>query len=646
MAIGQVHTYCAMCVSHCGVVATVSEGVLTKVTPDPAHPNGGICVKGTAAPELVYAPDRLRHPMVRTHPKDDPDPGWARISWDEALALTAWRLLEIKARHGPEAVAFPIATPAGSAAVDFMPWAWRLANAFGSPNVVTNTHICQWHRDWGAAYTYGVGTPPPDYEHARCILLWGFNPRATWPGMSMRIGQATADGARLIVIDPRRTALAGKADLWLRVRPGADGALALGMIHVLLEEGLADEDFVRDWTNAPFLVRADTGQLLAGPDLSAAADPDSFVVWDRHGGGPAAYRPGGGYDRPAVQPALSGTYRVTGAGGETLSCRPALELLGELAARYAPGRSEALTGVPAALVRRAVRLFSNERPSCYYTWAGLEQRRDAAQTNRAIGLFYALTGQFDQRGSNVLFASTPHESRDGPSAAPGRAGGASPRLRRTPAGPGRGTRNGADGRRLPGHPHRTTLSGAGPGRVRVRPPARARQSAARQTGPAGTRLLRARRPVRQPQRFPGRPAPARGQLLGDRGRPAVPAAVRSDGAHQHLGAVPAGRRAARARGAARPGDHLRPGSATGPGRPFFRRGHRVGLRLSAGAFGAERPAASRASRGRAGPRPDPIPEIRRDRRAYRAAPRLCDPHAQAGDLFDQLRQGGPRAAGG
>ena len=116
---------------------------------------GGICVKGTAAPELVYAPDRLRHPMVRTHPKDDPDPGWARISWDEALALTASRLLEIKARHGPEAVAFPIATPAGSAAVDFMPWAWRLANAFGSPNVVTNTHICQWHRDWGATYTYG-----------------------------------------------------------------------------------------------------------------------------------------------------------------------------------------------------------------------------------------------------------------------------------------------------------------------------------------------------------------------------------------------------------------------------------------------------------------------------------------------------------
>ena len=236
MVIRQIHTYCAMCVSHCGVVATVSEGVLTKVTPDPAHPNGGICVKGTAAPELVYAPDRLRHPMVRTRPKADPDPGWARISWDEALALTASRLLEIKARHGPEAVAFPIATPAGSAAVDFMPWAWRLANAFGSPNVVANTHICQWHRDWGAAYTYGVGTPPPDYEHARCILLWGFNPRATWPGMSMRISQATAGGAKP---DRHRSAqdgagrqgrpvAAGPAGCRRRAGPGHDPRAARG----------------------------------------------------------------------------------------------------------------------------------------------------------------------------------------------------------------------------------------------------------------------------------------------------------------------------------------------------------------------------------------------------------------------------------
>jgi anaerobic selenocysteine-containing dehydrogenase len=76
-----------MCISRCGVVATVEDGRLTKVNADPAHPNGCICVKGTAAPEIVYSPDRLRTPMKRTRPKGDPDPGWIPISWDEAMAL-------------------------------------------------------------------------------------------------------------------------------------------------------------------------------------------------------------------------------------------------------------------------------------------------------------------------------------------------------------------------------------------------------------------------------------------------------------------------------------------------------------------------------------------------------------------------------
>jgi anaerobic selenocysteine-containing dehydrogenase len=407
MTTQHLHTYCAMCASRCGVLATVEDGRLTKVTADPEHPNGCICVKGAAAPEIVYAPDRLQYPMVRTRPKGDPDPGWARLSWDEALDLTASRLLEIKARYGPEAVVFPVATPIGTASQDFLFWAWRLANAFGSPNAVANTHICQWHRDTGARYTYGVSTPPPDYEHARCMLLWGFNPQATWPAAAMRISRARARGAKLIVIDPRKTGLAEKADLWLRVRPGADGALALGMIHVLLEERLYDAPFVREWTNGPFLLREDTAQLLTGQDLAPAGDPQSCLAWDRRDRGPVEYHADSGYSQDGLDLALSGTYTIPLASGKPVTCRPALEWLRELAARYTPERSEAMTWVPAGEVRRAVRLFATETPSCYYTWAGLEQRVDATQTTRAVSLFYALTGQFDSRGSNVLFASTP-----------------------------------------------------------------------------------------------------------------------------------------------------------------------------------------------------------------------------------------------
>ncbi|HLZ72689.1 MAG TPA: molybdopterin-dependent oxidoreductase [Dehalococcoidia bacterium] len=407
MTAEQIHTYCAMCVSRCGVLATVLDGVLTRVTADPNHPNGGICVKGTAAPELISSPDRLRYPLVRTRPKGDPDPGWQRLTWDEALTLAATRLLEIKARYGPEAVAVSVATPSGSAAHDFNRWAWRLASAFGSPNLMATTHICQWHRDYGASYTYGVGTPPPDFEQTRCLLLWGFNPQVSWPTMAMRIARARARGAKLIVIDPRRTGLAEKADLWLRVRPGADGALALGLIHVLLTEDRYDRAFVCDWTNAAFLVREDSGQLLTAQDLAPDGDARQCLVWDGNGARPVPARVGGGYEAKGVVPALGGRYSVALAHGQTVACRPVLQLLAELAAQYVPERAEALTWVPADAVRRAARLFASETPSCYYTWAGLEQRVDAMQTNRAVALFYALTGQFDRRGSNMLFASTP-----------------------------------------------------------------------------------------------------------------------------------------------------------------------------------------------------------------------------------------------
>jgi len=407
MAIQQLHTYCSMCASRCGVVATIEDGIFTKVQADPEHPNGCICVKGSAAPEIVYSPDRLRAPMRRTRPKGERDPGWIRISWDEAMELVASRLLDIKARYGPEAVVFSRATPAGSAIADVQGWIQRLANAFGSPNYMTTTHICNWHSLWGAKHTYGVPTPSADYDHTRCILLWGVNPHVSSPAAAICISRARARSAKLIVIDPRQHSLAHKADCWLRVRPGSDGALALGMIHVLLDEGLYDEPFVREWTNGAFLVREDTQRLLTEYDLASSGHADTFLVWDSRGGGPVGYRAGRGYSQDGVAPALAGTYGVTLADGHAVTCRPAFELLRELAARYAPERSEEITWVSAGEVRRAVRLFAQEQPSCYYSWVGLEQHTNAMQTNRAVALFYILTGQFDRRGSNVLFASTP-----------------------------------------------------------------------------------------------------------------------------------------------------------------------------------------------------------------------------------------------
>ena len=386
-----------MCTSRCGVLATVQDGILTQVNADPDHPNGCICVKGTAAPEIVYSPDRLRYPMVRTRPKGDADPGWLRIPWEQALALAALRLNDIKENCGPEAVVFSRATTAGSAAIDFDGWLQRLANAFGSPNLLTSNHICTWNRRVGSKYTYGTGMPLPDFDNTRCMLLWGINPAATSPAQALRVNRARNRGAKLIVIDPRKTTLAAKADCWLGVKPGADGELAMAMIHVVIEENLFDREFVRAWTNAPYLVRGDTGKLLTEQDSTEAGNPNSFVIWDERQSAPFTAR------RSDAYPALEGTYELTLVSGAKITCEPVFERMKKIVADFAPERSVAVTTVPPAEVRKAVQLFATEKPSCYCTWVGLEQDRDAMQTNRAVCCFYALTGQFDRRGSNVLF---------------------------------------------------------------------------------------------------------------------------------------------------------------------------------------------------------------------------------------------------
>ena len=398
-----------MCTSRCGVVATVEDGELTQVNADPAHPNGCICVKGAAAPEIVYSPDRVQYPMVRTRPKGDPDPGWVRISWDQALNLVALRLTDIKDNYGPEAVVFSRATTAGSAAIDFDGCLQRLANAFGSPNLLTSNHICTWNRRVGSKYTYGSGMPLPDFDNTQCMLLWGINPTATSPAQAVRINRARNRGAKLIVIDPRKTNLAAKAEHWLRVKPGADGELAMAMIHVLLEESLFDAEFARRWTNGTFLVRYDNNQLLTEADLAAQGISGAWMVRDERSNSLIGYRA----DQSETWPELFGTFNVPLTDGQTVKCQPALQLLKDAAARFAPEVSESITTVPAEELRKAVRLFATEKPSTYCTWVGLEQDNDAMQTNRAVCIFYALTGQYDQRGSNVLFATTPTSSITG-----------------------------------------------------------------------------------------------------------------------------------------------------------------------------------------------------------------------------------------
>jgi len=274
--------------------------------------------------------------------------------------------------------------------------------------------VCNWHRDTGFSYTFGVNLPRPDVAHSKSFLLWGHNPSSTSIILAHDIVSARTRGLKVVAVDPRRVGIASQADILLQVRPGSDGALALALIHALIEEGWYDAGFVRQWTNGPFLLRSDTEEALREADLTPSGRPDRFVVWDEITNQPVIYDPASGsFERDDVRPALFGEKTVRDKGGGEIACQTALQALAKLASRYAPERSEEITWVPATMVWKAAHLLAHNRPVSMYMWNGLGQHTNATQTSRAIGALYGLLGDFDGPGGNVIFPTTPVKPVDG-----------------------------------------------------------------------------------------------------------------------------------------------------------------------------------------------------------------------------------------
>lgn len=412
----RIPCFCALCVSRCGAIATVTDGRFVALDADPEHPTGqALCLKGKAAPEIVSHPKRLLRPLKRTRPKGDADPGWVEIGWDEALDTVAANLRRIAAEHGPEAVVFTTASPSTSALSDSQDWVVRLRRAYGSPNHVNSMELCGWGRHLASTYTFGAPVPGafmPDIERAGCMLFWGYNPSLA------RIVHATAAvaalkrGAQLVVVDPRRVGLANRATQWLRVRPGTDTALALSIAHVMIERGWFDRDFVRDWTNGPLLVREDNGRLLREADIDSSGEAGRYVAWDAASGLPVAFDPKRGVYDACSDLALVGKFDVPTSKG-SISCRPVFALLAGLCRRYEPKAAEAITGIDASAIEATAQLLWESKPVAYYAWSGVEQHTNATQMARAIAQICILTGSLDVPGGNVLFAGAPVNKIDG-----------------------------------------------------------------------------------------------------------------------------------------------------------------------------------------------------------------------------------------
>ena len=291
------YSVCDMCPWRCGIIVHSVDGRPVKIEGNPADPKsrGKLCARGQAGVSFMNDPDRLRTPLIRTGERGEGQ--FREASWDEALGYVADGMLRIAETHGPEAVAFLGHTSGDTWFVEY------LAQAWGSPNAAKpSSSLCTSPREEAALLTVGRaigGHEPVDWEGVEAIALIGSHIGEDARNTLMQdFSSARARGAKVIVVDPRLSTVASKADLWLPIKPGTDTALLLAWMNVLIDEGIYDDAYIARYASGFEELAAHVDDLtpewaapITGLDASMIRDaarmlgehrPRSVIVPGRH----------------------------------------------------------------------------------------------------------------------------------------------------------------------------------------------------------------------------------------------------------------------------------------------------------------------------------------------------------------------------
>jgi anaerobic selenocysteine-containing dehydrogenase len=314
------------CPDSCLMDVTVTDGRAVKITANKEHPftRGALCAKVNKFLDRVYAPDRLLYPVKRISPKG-PGARFARISWDEAIATVSAKMQEAIAAHGPQSI-LPYSYRGNNGVYQSNAIDRRFFHALGASTLART--ICAGGLYGALAYSdVFFGFAPEGLVESKLIIFWASNPLNTGLHVWPLVQEARRRGAKLIAIDPYRSRTARLCDEHVFLRPGTDAALALGMMKVIEEEGLADTEYVRQYT-VGYELLAERLHALSLPDLSRACDVPATKIQDlarafaqtrpaairmgigiqRCGGGAAAVR------AVACLPAQTGAWREVGGG--------------------------------------------------------------------------------------------------------------------------------------------------------------------------------------------------------------------------------------------------------------------------------------------------------------------------------------------
>jgi anaerobic selenocysteine-containing dehydrogenase len=398
-----IKTNCRSCTADCGVLAHVRDGRVIKLEGNPEfeRSEGALCAKGLSGINALYHPQRNKYPMKRVGARGENK--WMRVSWDEALDDIAKKLMEIREKYGAEAV---MGSTGGGGNPNFLSCC-RFCDVFGTPNwFEPGASQCYMPRQMVYQMMYGGGPAGnTSLGDSNCIeayfyddikmktfVLWGTDPSYSGPSQAGRaLVELRARGVQTIVVDPRFTPDAAKADIWLPIRPGTDVALMMAWIKYIIEKNLYDLDFVMKWTNLPYLVNTKTKMLLRESDLIAGGRADTFIIWDKKTN--AAKSISYPWDEN-LEPALEGTFSVEG-----LTCKTGFSLLKERVEPFTIAKAAEECGLEAHKIEKAINMYAKNTPSGIALGVATDHNVNSAQAPMCTAALDMLMGNVEKPGT-------------------------------------------------------------------------------------------------------------------------------------------------------------------------------------------------------------------------------------------------------
>ncbi len=402
------------CTGACGWLATVMDDVIVDLKPAADYPcqeyNPRGCLRGMSMTHLIYGPDRVKTPLIRTGPRGSGQ--WKQATWDEALDYIADSMVRIRDKHGADSMLL-FNQVVGTSYVQ-KGAQLRMAALLG----MSFATAYDFNGDISMGFTQTMGIDCVECEtkswgHAKYAILWSSNIFQTRiPDAKFLTKHAKqANNCQIVCIDPRCSQTAKGADLWLPINPGTDGALALSMCRVVMEQHLVDFDFLQTFTDVTTLIRDDNGQRVRASDLGLGTEKE-FLAWDEAADAPFKLPMDKLTLPPVVRLAFNGTREVQ-IDGKKVKVTPVYQLLEDVIMRdeYAPENVERITDIPAETIREIARGYATQRPSSIIIGMGINHRLHGDLTIRSILLLSALVGAHGKPGESVSIYSGQHHFR-------------------------------------------------------------------------------------------------------------------------------------------------------------------------------------------------------------------------------------------